>query len=207
MIDLQPIIDSLGISFEPISHKYFQKTFIDNGAGEKVTIIPSVNQMIDKVMGNVFVKDTIYMRQARDKGTLIHNKINKFITENIEPSFPMKEFDNFLKISKEKNIVWNLSEQIIYNNIKGMCYCGTLDLYSLAREEISDIKTGRTRQLHKWTIQLSLYAQALRDVFGLKVKRGSILWLHDDICEYISIKLLSKREITKFLKEYYKESL
>ena len=193
MLDLKPILDKLGIRFVPENHKYFK---LDKE-------IPSANQIIDKVIGNVFAKNTLYMIRARDKGTLIHNAISDFVKFGKEPSFPMIEFDNFLKISKEKNIVWDLSEQIIYNNINSYEYCGTLDLYSLLREEISDIKTGSTKQLKKWQIQLSLYAWALRDIFGLKVSRGSILWLHNDKAEYIEIELLSDEAILHILMKYY----
>lgn len=189
------ILDKLQIKFEPITHKYTRYNHE----------VPSVNGIIDKVLGNVFKKDTIYMRQARDKGTLIHSAISDFVLYNKIPDFPMIEFDNFLKISVKRKIIWDLSEQIIYNNIDGMEYCGTLDLFSLVNEEISDIKTGSTKQLKKWQIQLSLYAQALRDVFGLKVSIGSILWLHDEECEYVPMVLLSKEEIVAFLKKYYTE--
>lgn len=203
MLDLQPILDKLGISFEPMAHKYYKTTLF--ATCKKVTEIPSVNQIIDKVMGNPFTKDTLYMRRARDKGTLIHNAFSDFIKFGKEPSFPMAEFDNLLKLSNKHNIVWDLSEQIIYNEINGMPYCGTLDLFSLVGEEISDIKTGSTKQLKKWQRQLSLYAQALRDTFGLKVTKASVLWVHGDNCEYIPITLLTKAEIVEFLNEYYNE--
>ena len=192
-MNLQPILEMLGIRFVPETHKYFK----DNKE------IPSANQIIDKVMGNVFTKNTLQMIRARDKGTLIHNAISDFVKFGKEPSFPMTEFDNFLELSKKYDIVWDLSEQIIYNNINGYEYCGTLDLYSLLREEISDIKTGSTKQLKKWQIQLSLYAWALRNTFGLKVSRGSILWLHNDMAEYIEIELLSDEAILHILMKYY----
>ena len=199
--NFQEILDKIGISFEPMQHKYFKKA--DLPTVIKPTEIASVNQIIDKVLGNVFAKDNLHMRLARDKGTLIHNAISVFIKTNKEPDLPMIEFRNFLKLSLLNNVTWDLSEQIIYNNIEGMEYCGTLDLFSLDKEEISDIKTGSTKQLKKWRIQLSMYAQALRDVFGLKVSNGSILWLHDDHSEYIPITLLSKAEIADFLRKYY----
>lgn len=189
----EKILKQIGIIFEPIQHKYTKE-------GKE---IPSVSTIIDKVMGNVFAKDTLYMRQARDKGTLIHNAISKFVIENKEPDLPMSEFYNFVKLTNEHNIVWDLSEQIIYNNVEGMEYAGTLDLFSLLSEEITDIKTGSTKQIKKWTRQLSLYAQALRDIFGIKVTKGSIFWLHNEDCEYIPIKLLSKAEIADFLRKYY----
>lgn len=194
MLDLQHTLDKLGISFEPLSHTYKRKR----------TVVASVNQIIDTVMGNSFTTNSLYMIRARDKGTLIHKVISDFILFNIEPNFPMVEFDNFLKLSNEHNLTWNLSEQIIYNKIRGVEYCGTLDLYSSLNKEISDIKTGSSKNIKKWTIQLSLYAQALRDTFGLKVSRGSILWLHDNKSEYIEIELLTTKEIIAFLKDYKK---
>lgn len=189
----EEILKKIGITFEPKQHKYT----IENRE------IPSVTTVIDKVMGNVFSKDTLYMRQARDKGTLIHKAISDFVLLGKEPELPMLEFYNFLKLTNEHNIVWSMSEQIIYNNIEGMEYAGTLDLFSMLSEEITDIKTGSTKQLKKWQIQLSMYAQSLRDIFGIKVTKGSIFWLHDDICEYIPIKLLTKEEIADFLRKYY----
>lgn len=197
MLDLQPILDKLGISFEPLSHTYKRKR----------TVVASVNQIIDTVMGNSFTTNSLYMIRARDKGTLIHKVFSDFILFNKEPNFPMIEFDNFLKLSNEHNLTWNLSEQIIYNKIKGVEYCGTLDLYSSLSEEISDIKTGSSKNIKKWTIQLSLYAQALRDTFGLKVSKGSILWLHNEKAEYIPIELLETKEIVDFLKDYRRSNI
>lgn len=189
------ILEKLGIKFVPETHKYYKED----------REIVSANGMIDKVLGNVFKQDTLYMRQARDKGTVIHKVISDFIRYNITPDFPMIEFENFIWLSNTNNLTWDLSEQIVYANIEGMEYCGTLDLYASCREEISDIKTGSTKQLKKWQIQLSLYAQALQQTFGLKVSRGSILWLHEEKCEYIPITLLSKEEIVAFLKRYYSD--
>lgn len=190
---LKKIIEKLKIRFVEETHKYY--------VADKE--IPSATTIISKVLGNPFAKETIYMRQARDKGTMIHKAISDFIVDGKEPEFIFPEFDNFLELSKKHDIVWDLSEQIIYNNVEGMEYAGTLDLFSILSEEISDIKTGSTKQLKKWQIQLSLYAWALRDIFGLKVSRGSILWLHNDKAEYIEIELLSDEAILHILMKYY----
>lgn len=187
------IIEKLKIRFVEETHKYY--------VADKE--IPSATTIISKVLGNPFAKETIYMRQARDKGTMIHKVISDFIVNGKEPEFIFPEFDNFLELSKKHDIVWDLSEQIIYNNIDNMEYAGTLDLFSIENEEITDIKTGSTKQLKKWQRQLSMYAQALRDIFGLKVSKGSVLWLHNEESEYIPIELLSKAEISQFLKRYY----
>lgn len=189
------IIEKLKIRFVEETHKYY--------VADKE--IPSATTIISKVLGNPFTKETIYMRQARDKGTMIHKVISDFIVNGKEPEFIFPEFDNFLELSKKHDIVWDLSEQIIYNNIDNMEYAGTLDLFSIENEEISDIKTGSTKQLRKWQIQLSLYAWALIDKFGLKVTKGSILWLHDDKAEYISVEILSKEQIIEVLKAYYEK--
>lgn len=193
MINISDILKVLSIRFEEKDHKYFRHD----------KEVPSVNNIINTVLGNPFARDTIYMRQSRDKGTLLHKIIGDLVSLGKKPDFLFPEVENFLKITKERNIVWDLSEQIIYNNINGYEYCGTLDLYSLSREEISDIKTGSTKQLKKWQIQLSLYALALRNTFGLKVSRGSILWLHNDMAEYIEIELLSDEAILHILMKYY----
>lgn len=190
---LKKIIEKLKIRFVEETHKYY--------VADKE--IPSATTIISKVLGNPFAKETIYMRQARDKGTMIHKAISDFIVDGKEPEFIFPEFDNFLELSKKHDIVWDLSEQIIYNNIDNMEYAGTLDLFSIENEEISDIKTGSTKAIKKWQIQLSMYAQSLRDIFGLKVSKGSILWLHNEESEYIPIELLDKEAIREFLTQYY----
>ena len=193
MVNFGEILSNLGVEFDSVSH-----TYTKNG-----NIIPSSTYIVNRVMGNPFSQETIYMRRARDKGTLIHNAINKLVLLGEKPSFPMIEVDNFIRLTKEHNIEWSYSEQIIYNDINGMEYAGTLDLFSVKYEEISDVKTGSTKQIKKWQIQLSLYAWALIDKFGLKVTKGSILWLHDEKAEYIPIDILSKDEIIAILKAYY----
>lgn len=187
------IIEKLKIRFVEETHKYY--------VADKE--IPSATTIISKVLGNPFAKETIYMRQARDRGTLIHKIISEFVIEGKEPNLRFPEFDNFVKLSKEHNLVWTMSEQIVYNDINGMQYAGTLDLFALVNEEITDIKTGSTKQMKKWQIQLSMYAQALRDIFGIKVSKGSIFWLHNETAEYIPIELLDKEAIRDFLTQYY----
>lgn len=185
--------------FDALKHKYYL-------VGENIKReIPSVTTIINKVLGNPFEQDTIYMRQARDKGTLIHKVISDFLTKEEYPSFPMKEFHGFLHITGEKKISWTLSEHMFYCKLGEYEYAGTVDLYSSPSCEVTDVKTGSTKQLKKWQIQLSMYAIGLRKL-GYRVDRGSILWLHDDIEEYIPITLLSEEEIIDFLKEYYEPS-
>lgn len=193
MVDILDMLKALDIRFEEKDHKYFRK---DNE-------VPSVNHIINTVLGNPFAKDTIYMRQARDKGTLIHKVIGDLISLGKKPDFLFPEIENFLRITKEKNIVWNWSEQIVFGRIDKMEYAGTLDLFSILSEEITDIKTGSTKQLKKWQMQLSMYAQALRDLCGITVTKGSIIWLHGEDSEYIPVTLLSKAEISQFLKKFY----
>lgn len=193
MVDILDILKALDIRFEAKDHKYFRQD----------KEVPSVNNIINTVLGNPFAKDTIYMRQSRDKGTLLHTIIGDLVSLGKKPDFLFPEIENFLRITKEKNIVWNWSEQIVFGRIDGMEYAGTLDLFSILSEEISDIKTGSTKQLKKWQMQLSMYAQAIRDLCGLQVSKGSILWLHGEESEYIPVTLLSKAEISQFLKRYY----
>lgn len=197
MKKFQKILKKLGLVFVEETHKYL---IADRE-------IPSATTIINEVMGNTFAKDTLWMIVARDKGTVIHQVISEFVLENKEPELKYPEFRNFLKLSLQKDIVWDLSEQIIYNKIDNIEYAGTLDLYCSDKKEITDIKTGSTKQIKKWQMQLSLYAWALRDTFKIKVERASILWLHKDKGEYIEIEILSKADIFVLLKQYYVEHI
>lgn len=165
--------------------------------------VPSATTIINKVLGSPYVLETPEMVAARQKGTLIHSVFNEFLTTGKSPDFDMQEFNNFLRISTKGGYTWDLSEQMIFNSVEGMEYAGTLDLYDSKKKEISDVKTGSAKSLKKWQIQLSLYAWALRDTYGIEVERASILWLHGDKAEYIAIHILDKKEITNFLKLYY----
>ena len=183
----------VGLKFDEKEHKYFV------GSNE----IPSVTQIINTVFGNPFELNTEAMVAARDKGTLIHKSINHFLVTGHIPDFDMVEFNNFLRISSKRSYTWDMSEQMIYNSVEGFCYAGTLDLYDSKKKEISDVKTGSVKAVKKWQIQLSLYAWALRDTYGLEVERASILWLHDETAEYITISILDKVDCVSFLKKYY----
>lgn len=187
------------LTFDAVKHKYYM-------VGENTKReIPSVTTIISKVLGNPFAQETIFMRQARDKGTLIHQAISDYLTTEEYPVVPTEEFFNFIKITEEKKITWTLSEYMFYCKLGKYEYAGTIDLYSAINFEVTDTKTGSTKLLKKWQIQLSMYAIGLRKL-GYKVEKGSILWLHDEIAEYIPITLLSEEEIIAFLKEYYEPS-
>lgn len=192
---MKPINDFLNatIEFDKEKHQYL----VDG------RVVPSATQIINKVLGCSFDPNSIYVRQAQDKGTLIHGAIEKFVKNNEEPDFPMSEFDNFVKMSNENKHVWNMSEQIIYNKINGYEYAGTLDLYDATTSTLADIKTGSTILGKKWQIQLSLYTYALIDMLGLKVDKLVVLYVHNQEYKYIELELLSREFIADILDQYY----
>lgn len=164
-------------------------------------IIPSVNQILDVVFGKTFPADNIYVQRACEKGTFVHRVIEEYIKDGIEPNFDIPEFNNFLKIQQEEKLVFNKSEVRLYNNIKGMEYCGTADAIATKQHHLTDFKTGSTIRKKHWQYQLSLYAYAKKGI-----KEISVTHLHNEQYRFIPLEILPKEIIVEVLEEYYRKT-
>ena len=162
-------------------------------------IVPSVNQILDTVFGKTFPVNNIFVQRACEKGTFIHKVIENYIINKEEPSFDMPEFNNFLRIQEDQNLVFNKSEVRLYNNIDGMEYCGTADAIATKQHHITDFKTGSTIRKKHWQYQLSFYAHAKKGI-----KEISVMHLHDEQYKYIPLEILPKEEIKEILTQYYR---
>lgn len=182
------------ITFDKDNHAYYKDGDIK----------PSVSQILDRVFGSKFdeIKDNPFVIRARDKGTLIHKAIENYVKKGIKPDFPMIEFDNFLKICKEQKIKFDIAEEYLYCLTPYGDYCGTADNIFTAGKLLTDTKTGSKKDIDRWTKQLSLYAKA-KNYMGGNIEKIAVIWVHNDINEYIPLQILPDNELNDIIKAYY----
>ena len=167
------------IKFDEILHKYT----VD---GKEVI---SVTQLLQKhkITPSYDAVDKELLRVASERGTLIHEEVEKWIgsgecgfTEEAEKicDFLFERADENTKI---------LSEQMVANDV----VAGRFDvLYTHDKKLVlTDIKTGNTKHLFGWSWQLSLYKYLYEKMYGKEIDSLEILWANGDLtvipCEYV----------------------
>ena len=168
------------IKFDETLHKYT----VD---GKEVI---SVTQLLQKhkITPSYDAVDKELLRVASERGTLIHEEVEKWIKNN-ETGFT-EEFEricDFL-IERADGNTKILSEQMVANDI----VAGRFDLLYLddkKRLVLTDIKTGNSKHLYGWTWQLSLYKYLYERMYNKKIESLQIFWANGDLtvipCEYV----------------------
>ena len=167
------------IKFDEILHKYT----VD---GKEVI---SVTQLLQKhrITPNYDAVDKELLRVASERGTLIHEEVEKWI-ESGECGFTeeAEKICDFLFERADENTKI-LSEQMVANDV----VAGRFDvLYTHAKKLVlTDIKTGNTKHLFGWSWQLSLYKYLYEKMYGKEIDSLEILWANGDLtvipCEYV----------------------
>ena len=167
------------IKFDENLHKYT----VD---GKEVI---SVTQLLQKhkITPSYDAVDKELLRVASERGTLIHEEVEKWIKER-ETGFTEeseKICDYLFERADENSKI--MSEQMVANDI----VAGRFDvLYTHAKKLVlTDIKTGNTKHLFGWSWQLSLYKYLYEKMYGKKIDSLEILWANGDLtvipCEYV----------------------
>ena len=167
------------IKFNEILHKYT----VD---GKEVI---SVTQLLQKhkITPSYDAVDKELLRVASERGTLIHEEVEKWI-ESGECGFTeeAEKICDFLFERADENTKI-LSEQMVANDV----VAGRFDvLYTHAKKLVlTDIKTGNTKHLFGWSWQLSLYKYLYEKMYGKEIDSLEILWANGDLtvipCEYV----------------------
>lgn len=191
------------MKFDSKTHTYYD----DNGA-----VIPSVSEIIRNWLGNKYeTVDAEVLKKAQDKGNKVHKEIEDYLLQNIEPKKPTYEFKEFKKILEDNKefgfkVEATHSEQIIVGATEYGSYAGTYDLFDSVNGIIYDIKTNYQLDIEYVTIQLSLYAMALRQQ-DVKITQAYVIHLpsqkspqKSQIC---SIKLMSDEECENIVRAYF----
>ena len=167
------------IKFDENLHKYT----VD---GKEVI---SVTQLLQKhkITPSYDAVDKELLRVASERGTLIHEEVEKWI-ESGECGFTEEAeriCDYLFERADEKSQI--ISEQIVANDV----VAGRFDvLYTHAKKLVlTDIKTGNTKHLYGWTWQLSLYKYLYEKMYGKEINSLEILWANGDLtvipCDYV----------------------
>ena len=167
------------IKFDENLHKYT----VD---GKEVI---SVTQLLQKhkITPSYDAVDKELLRVASERGTLIHEEVEKWI-ESGECGFTeeAERICDYLNSTADRDSQI-ISEQIVANDI----VAGRFDvLYTHAKKLVlTDIKTGNTKHLYGWTWQLSLYKYLYEKMYGKEIDSLEILWANGDLtvipCEYV----------------------
>ena len=167
------------IKFDEILHKYT----VD---GKEVI---SVTQLLQKhkITPSYDAVDKELLRVASERGTLIHEEVEKWI-ESGECGFTeeAERICDYLNSTADRDSQI-ISEQIVANDV----VAGRFDvLYTHAKKLVlTDIKTGNTKHLYGWTWQLSLYKYLYEKMYGKEINSLEILWANGDLtvipCEYV----------------------
>ena len=168
------------IKFDETLHKYT----VD---GKEVI---SVTQLLQKhkITPSYDAVDKEMLRVASERGTLIHEEVEKWIEKGecgfTEESETICDY-LFARADENSQII---SEQMVANDI----VAGRFDiLYTHAKKLVlTDIKTGNTKHLFGWSWQLSLYKYLYEKMHGKKIDSLQIFWAKNGgmtviPCEYV----------------------
>ena len=149
----------------------------------------SVTQLLQKhrITPSYDAVDKELLRVASERGTLIHEEVEKWI-ESGECGFTeeAEKICDFLFERADENTKI-LSEQMVANDV----VAGRFDvLYTHDKKLVlTDIKTGNTKHLFGWSWQLSLYKYLYEKMYGKEIDSLEILWANGDLtvipCEYV----------------------
>ena len=167
------------IKFDENLHKYT----VD---GKEVI---SVTQLLQKhkITPSYDAVDKELLRVASERGTLIHEEVEKWI-ESGESGFTEeseKICDYLFERADENSQI--MSEQMVANDV----VAGRFDvLFTHAKKLVlTDIKTGNTKHLFGWSWQLSMYKYLYKKMYGKEIDSLEILWANGDLtvipCEYV----------------------
>jgi len=139
--------------------------------------LPSVSEIVryyhNVDLSNIPAKT---LKMAGNRGTNIHNDIEKILKGEKFVSDYVFEIANFLDFRKKEKIKATKIEEIVYGATEFGDYCGTFDFYDEKTKTLYDIKTNYEPHIELWTSQLNLYKYAMEQM-DIKVKKMKIIYL------------------------------
>lgn len=185
-----------GITFDAENHLYFN---------EKGFIVPSVNEIINKVYGSGLENAPAdLVQRAADKGKKIHAEIEAFINNRPLPEVVAPETNNFIIYANKylRLDIYAKTEIILHGKTPFGEVCGTADLF--CNGELIDYKTSKTAtraQISHWQKQLSFYFFILKQM-GKSVLKMKVLHLTAEGCEVIELEYLGDDFVLKTMEMF-----
>jgi len=157
-------------------------------------ILPSVTTILKIKFGNKYkgIDETV-LKRASEKGTEVHNAIEKYCKNGIESD--LKELKNFKFLKKQYkfNVLDNEVPILIFKDDEPVAV-GRLDLVLEDGEEVGlgDIKRTSVLDKEYLAYQLNLYRIGYMQSYGMDIKFLKGLHLREDIRKYVNIPINEK---------------
>ena len=166
-------------------------------------ILPSVTTILKIKFGNKYkgIDETV-LKRASEKGTEVHNAIEKYCKNGIESD--LKELKNFKFLKKQYkfNVLDNEVPILIFKDDEPVA-TGRLDLVLEDGEQVGlgDIKRTSVLDKEYLAYQLNLYRIGYMQSYGKDIKFLKGLHLREDIRKYVNIPINEKMAL-ELLNEY-----
>ena len=159
--------------------------------------VPSVTQALKFKFGNKYMgidKDTL--KRASEKGTEVHEAIERYCKEGAESELP--EVRNFKFLQKQYGfiVIENEVPMILFRNDEPIL-AGRLDMVIAMNGQtgIADIKRTSTLDKEYLAYQLNLYRIAYRQCYGIEAEVLRGIHLRDDVRKFVNIPVNEKMAI------------
>lgn len=169
--------------------------------------VPSITQMLKLRFKNKYsMVNRVTLERASERGTEVHNAIEKYCKTGIEED--LKEVKNFKFLQKQYNF------EVIGNEIPVILFkydipisAGRLDLVLSMDGVIGGGDIKRTSELDKnyLAYQLNLYRIAYRQCYGVEWQFLRGLHLREDVRKVVPIKINEEMAL-ELVNEYLKEN-
>lgn len=191
----------LGVINKPAILPWAVKCVSDNIREELIKV--KANSLDDKLINKICDEGkNIYKKKAEDAadiGTRVHGAVNEIIhgrkpviTPDIEAGV-----QGFIDWSTSNSIKFELGDTKLGSKLFG--YGGSMDFMAFKGDEpvIFDLKTTKKRKdrdhgiYSEYAFQLSAYAQAFHETYGMEVKHVYALWVNKEKPEFKPVKVSS----------------
>lgn len=181
------------IKFDAENHLYFD---------EQGYIVPGPSEIIATVYGTGLENaPKFFVDRAANKGHIAHAEIDNFLKTGQEgESAEFRVWHRWWTFSARFDKYEN--EKIVYAQTPSCAFAGTLDFY--ANGWLWDWKTSKTAtkaQIEKWTMQLSFYCYAMRQMGYVVNEPLKILHITDKFST-IHIKYLGDKFVEETMAKY-----
>ena len=160
----------------------------------------SVTQLLQKhkLVPSYDAVDKELLRQASERGTLIHEEVEKWVKTG-DCGFTEEAY-YICYFLKDESYCGSeiISEQMVANDV----VAGRFDLLFLNRKKrlvLADIKTGNSKHLFGWSWQLSLYKYLYEKMYGQKIESLIVLWARNSAMDVIPCRYVGDDKIENLL--------
>lgn len=184
------------IEFEPVNHQY---TVNDKK-------VMSVTQLIDGVLGKPYKNvDPVILQKAADKGTALHDMIERY--ERFGEKTSSTEFRGYLALKGQHQIEVLESEKVVVIEAYGVpIAAGRFDMVVkspyMEGLGIADVKRTMNLNEERLKLQLNLYKRGYEQTYKKKIKYLKCMHIRNRYFNYVDVlvdPLYTETMIEKFL--------